>query len=579
MAKVKLVKGKANVTIEPKMGEHKIEVLYDGNDYDFEHDPLTWYLDPFLDYYEPLYKGEAMSFCLPADANGKLTVKLNNKTYTPKIYKGNASFVPSVLTFGWNHATVTYKGTDYGPYEENISFWIKPKVNVGHGDNQVKAPLDPWTGATPRNNINISASDYMTIDLESKSSGKYVVVIDDDYYSEGKFVNGFANISLSRVKLGIQEIYVDYEYEKGKHDFINFYANIKKSPGMSVTAAEVYEGQNVKISVKASKDISDNLIVNVNKKNYTVKMGSGKADLKIPNLAAGTYTVSIKYAGDRNFAGDNVKTSVKVLPKLSPKLTVSVSDIEKGQIEVINVATDKEINANVLVNVNNINHTVKLVNGQGSLNVSGLAPNNYVVRATFNGNAKYLKQSVNATFKVTYVPKITAKSTSVLYTAKGKYSVTVYGTDGKAAKNVYVVFKIGKKQVAKVKTNSRGVATYTVTKTPGSYKISATALGKTVTKKLTVKHVVTLKTVKVKKSAKQLVLTATLKKVNGKYLKKKSVTFKFNGKKYTAKTNKKGVAKVTIKKTVLKKLKVGKKVTYQATYLKDTVKKSVKVKK
>jgi len=36
---------------------------------------------------------------------------------------------------------------------------------------------------------------------------------------------------------------------------------------------------------------------------------------------------------------------------------------------------------------------------------------------------------------------------------------------------------------------------------------------------------------------------------------------------------------VTIKSNVLNKLKVGKKVTYQATYLKDTVKKTVKVKK
>ena len=74
-------------------------------------------------------------------------------------------------------------------------------------------------------------------------------------------------------------------------------------------------------------------------------------------------------------------------------------------------------------------------------------------------------------------------------------------------------------------------------------------------------------------------MQATLGKVNGKYLKNKKITFKFNGKKYTAKTNKKGVAKVTIKSSVLKKLKIGKKVTYQATYSKDTVKKSVKVKK
>ena len=92
------------------------------------------------------------------------------------------------------------------------------------------------------------------------------------------------------------------------------------------------------------------------------------------------------------------------------------------------------------------------------------------------------------------------------------------------------------------------------------------------------KITLTLKTVKVKKSAKKLVLKATLKKGKA-LLKNKKIVFKFNSKQYTAKTNKKGVAKITIKKSVLKKLKVGKKVKYQASYGKITVKKTAKVKK
>ena len=87
-----------------------------------------------------------------------------------------------------------------------------------------------------------------------------------------------------------------------------------------------------------------------------------------------------------------------------------------------------------------------------------------------------------------------------------------------------------------------------------------------------------MKKVAVKKSADKLIITATLKE-GKKALKGKKITFRFNGEKYTAKTNKKGIAKITIKAKVLKKLKVGKKITYKATYLKDTVKRTVKVKK
>ena len=87
----------------------------------------------------------------------------------------------------------------------------------------------------------------------------------------------------------------------------------------------------------------------------------------------------------------------------------------------------------------------------------------------------------------------------------------------------------------------------------------------------------TLNKVTVRKS-KNLKITATLR-FSGKPIQGKRLTFSFNGKKYKAKTNKKGVAKITVKKNVLKKLKVGKKVTYKVTYGNKTVKKTVKVKK
>lgn len=92
------------------------------------------------------------------------------------------------------------------------------------------------------------------------------------------------------------------------------------------------------------------------------------------------------------------------------------------------------------------------------------------------------------------------------------------------------------------------------------------------------KTVLTLKKVTVKRSAKKLVISATLK-INGKAAKGKTITFKFSNKKYSAKTNAKGIAKITVKKSVLKKLKAGKKVKYQASYGATTVKKTVKVKK
>lgn len=573
--KSKLVNGKANVTVALKVdGGHELKLFYDGSDYR-SIDYIIWQI-PFLDEDIPLYKGDSISFNLPKDGTGKLSIIINGKTYTPEIVDGYANFTPDNLVIGENTLDIIYSGdSQYGNYgDDGWVFTVKPKVSIA--DKRVK--LTPISGAILSEYINISTSDFMTIDLESDFNGEYVVVIDNDYYAKGRFVNGLANISLSKANLGLQEIYVDYEYENGKHDFINFYADIKQSPKLSLTANDVYVGQKVDIAVDVG-DAKGNVNLNVNNKSYTLKLVNGKATKSISNLAVGKYEISVAYGGDEQYM-DGVKTiNVKVKEKISPNLNINVLTTANAKNTAIKVSADKNINANVIVSVNGSNYTVKLVNGSGKLTIpTALTTGNYIATAIYKGNAKFLMQNATKAFKI-YPVKISAKAKSVLYTSKGKYSVTVYGANGKVASGVYVAFKIGKKQVAKVKTSAKGVASYVVTKTPGTYKITATALGKKATKKLTVTHVVTLKSVKVKRSAKKLVLTATLKKVNKKYIVKKTVTFKFNGKKYTAKTNKKGVATVTIKKAALKKLKVGKTVKYQATYLKDTVKRSVKVKK
>lgn len=88
----------------------------------------------------------------------------------------------------------------------------------------------------------------------------------------------------------------------------------------------------------------------------------------------------------------------------------------------------------------------------------------------------------------------------------------------------------------------------------------------------------TLNSVAVKKSAKNLVLTATFKKGSAP-IKNAVITFKFNGQTYKVKTNGKGIAQLTISKKVLNGLKVGKKITYQAIYGSLSAKHTVVAKK
>lgn len=168
---------------------------------------------------------------------------------------------------------------------------------------------------------------------------------------------------------------------------------------------------------------------------------------------------------------------------------------------------------------------------------------------------------------------------NMFYADGSSFKVRIYDNNGNpVGANKVVTMKLNKETYI-VKTNSEGYAILKIPNTvkPGSYKLTATYAGQTIENTVKVKQILKLAKVTVKKSAKKLVIKATLK--GKKPIKGKKLTFKFNGKTYSAKTDKRGIAKITIKSSVLKKLKVGKKVTYQVTYLKNTVKQTVKVKK
>ena len=161
------------------------------------------------------------------------------------------------------------------------------------------------------------------------------------------------------------------------------------------------------------------------------------------------------------------------------------------------------------------------------------------------------------------------------YNGGSYFNVNVVTADGHAVVGTSVKFTINGKTTT-VKTDSNGFAKIKITDVPGRYVIKTTYNGKTYTNKVTVKQVLTTSKVTVKKTTKKFNLQAKLK-INGKLVKGKTITFKFRGKTYHAKTNIKGIAKITIKKNVIKKLKKGKTYNVKITYLKDTIKSTVKV--
>ena len=201
-------------------------------------------------------------------------------------------------------------------------------------------------------------------------------------------------------------------------------------------------------------------------------------------------------------------------------------------------------------------------------------PGTYVITTVYNNQTYENNVTVKLDSKNC---KAVAENIAVDYASGSYFTVKVVSSDGKVAvAGKSVIFVINGKTVT-VKTDKNGMAKIKITEVPNKYTAITIYNGKTYKNTVTVKQVLKTKKVTVKKTAKKFALKATLK-INGKLQKGKVIKFEFNGKAYKVKTNKKGVAQKTLNKKVINKLKKGKTYSVKVTYLKDTIKTTVKVK-
>ncbi|WP_405266218.1 hypothetical protein [Methanobrevibacter sp.] len=529
-----------------------------------------------------------ISLFLPENATGNITIyktqwiydldegyeylKEGEKLVSVKLENGYAVIRNEDLNlFGEYTLIAKYENDDGYPVEDETFTFIKfPKIEV---DREVIA------GQNASISVEMNAAGNLTISKLNK---------DDEYdiIAVIPFVDGKAQCNIT-LPIGNYNILLDYQGSDINNPFgpygYDYYLDVSplkveipyyfNSDGSGQIIFELPEGVTGKVSVYERFYSERPDVALIENAVYT----SSNKTIAI-SLSQGEHMIGVVFTDDETGAVYSTSGEV-VVPK--PAADEGINIPETVYDDAIDITLPKDATGGILVMIDDNVTYIPLVNGSAKIDVSKLAKGDHTIFIKYNGDENYsgFEKTVNVTLKEPVDPKITADDLNVIYTAGTKYSATVYGIDGKVAPGTSVTFLINGKAFKTVNADKNGVASVVITQTPGTYKITTQALGKSVTKTLTVKHVLKLQKVKVKRSAKKLIIKATLAKVNGKYLKGKKITLKFKGKKYTAKTNKKGVAKFTIKKKVLTKLKKGKKVTYQATYLKDTVKYTVKVKK
>ena len=536
--------------LEGDYGNHTLEVKYLGNQYNPTSYNSTFYysyVDLYADSdgYINIDSEEEMSAKLYLDGDLIYDGKIDEYTTvsSKKLYLG---YIPNytIVTSGkGKYKSITLTGA--------LDYRVSPEIDVpstvGKGDDK-----------------------YIKVTLPPDANGNLKVYL-NDIDVNASFENGKSVIPLNGLDIGDYNVRIVYDSDSKYESYERDYYNVKVTynPHFKITIPSVAYLTDSTVTFTGSKDVDGKISIYVDSIDKTFKgdYKNGIAKIKIFDEESGPKTYQYKFEGTYNgekfeYNGEfNVTLTLFTvsLPKTvyeghSFKATFTGSQSMNGQI-------DSEYFKDSFVDVRK---------GKATVTINGLKAGVKTIKYDFTdskGNIFYSSFKVN----VIKPPVIKANDFKTLYTSKKAYQVRILYNQSKsigADKTVtFYFYKNGKIKATKTsKTDSRGYAKVNFNVVAGEYKVKTKYGPTAVTKKYIVKPIITINKIGKGNSrgmpkpvtAKKFVFGATLKKVDGKYLKGKKVKITFyrwddndnriKVKTLTKKINSKGVVKVTYKK-------------------------------
>ena len=542
------------------LGYHNIRVYYKGNKAMIDVNKKI-----NLDYTIPIYISEYIygrenyvEFNLPDDSKGSVNVTIDGKPAKYRTTDDGYYYEVNVTEYFGDHViTVEYSGDEKYNHPLKVNETFSVAANIDY---------DSYVAYKSQNND-------VSVVLPDDAKGNLVVEVDGEVYAKKAFENGKAAISFDTLNRGYYNVRVyydgnDYYVENRTFDLsVNF--------NILVSSQEILFNESVDVYLNLPSFINGTLTVSCNGKESSAMMVDGYAKVTLLGLNLGENEYSANFVEDGE---EPIEVSTEGTIWVKPIVIVSDNFVVFGK-NIVSVLVPSGFKGKVsCYGDNDYERTAKITSQKTDVSMPLVTSGLYLIDVSVydEDNCCVFQEGYQANVSKATTPKLFATSATV-YNGFN-YNAKVLGTDGNPLKGAKVTFQVGKNKAVAKKTNAKGIASLPMNYKPAKYTVVVKYAKQTLKVKVTVKKVLALKSVAVKKSAKKLVLTATLKKGKSP-IKGKIVAFKFSGKTYNVKTNANGIAKVTIKSSVLKKLKVGKKITYQATYAKDTIKKTVKIKK
>ncbi len=274
------------------------------------------------------------------------------------------------------------------------------------GNNTVVSKEKPKMNVIAEDSIIFGENLTVKVELPKDANPSWVLMsVGEIYYYVKIDDEGVSLWNMTDLEAGIQYIKIGYR-GNNKYEAVEVFHTvnvIKANPNLNVFIKDVNYGENLTIyaTLKGvnNTNLTGNVIVTINNKNYSVVVINGKGNVSADKLPVGLYNFSATWAGNDNYNGTDISGSFKV-NKIDPALVVDVKDIKVGENATISVNLDSDATGNVTITLDNQNYTVAINEGQAIKVIGGLKVGDYNVAVKYGGDNNYNAVNVNATFTV-----------------------------------------------------------------------------------------------------------------------------------------------------------------------------------
>ena len=228
-------------------------------------------------------------------------------------------------------------------------------------------------------NITVGDDEIITV-IVPDHVDDVVIWVNGESYRNHSFTGNAVTFNVTGLKEGIYTVTASVnDTEFDKKNFTSLFTVNKTYPSMNITvidADNIHVGDTVEIIVTVPDDVTENVTIIINGKEFTNKTVNGNATFYVADLPAGNKTVTAMYYGDDKYRF-NATTADFTVSKCDANVNITVGD--RYEIEsnfVIEIGNDTAVN----ITINGVPYSV--VDGKVVIDTTALAAGNYTVTAT-----------------------------------------------------------------------------------------------------------------------------------------------------------------------------------------------------